>query len=1160
MWRLGGIRMTDEEILTRRTRKKDLVDPQKRVLENLFLEENNVIVSAGAGTGKTTTMVEAVTEAILKEDDHNKNPFEKVLVVTFTVEAARQLKQEVLERLIDHFKKEDCSETRTENIKRQLENESWILTLDKFTRKVLNQEMIEVGIGSIDEVTDDYELRNIKNEVMQEIRNSSNAKLEKAVNVLQNWAPKNQFNRTEDNHWEAAIWNALRDGRQLSMSAEELMEEAWRTFKKDIFLGYNPKDGLEEDEKEEIKDNLTGKNGEIEDGELINIYDEYEGVLHSFEKVLLEAERRYDDKTKSEGKLTYDDVRYHILKHIERDNAGEEFRKNRFDYIFVDEFQDTSHAQCDLLRAFISDKTKVALIGDPRQSIYQWREADPNIFSKMVEKLGGDNSLEKDIEKLGVSGFEKIDLDVNFRSNKSIVELTNNLFGNKNDESLFKQKKFTHDIKLPNNNLKTCEHRKKANEEKDEPSIHLYRSDQSSTGDVAQDWAEKICNILSNIEDYKVLEEVENGNVKQRDAELGDCWILMRSKGKWDYLKEQLTEHNIDYIFVNQKGLFEKSPSVQIIIDILNWIDNPHDFESLARIVRSPLMGLEDKTLRYLASKEFDLDWIEEETPDFIRDRDIDELKELINLREDLRWKREDRKSELIESILQFSAFDVVSLTSTEGRQELGNIRQFQQIIDEWEEEELMSFQDFIDRINFYRDFGAEEAEFNYAPLAEQEERESVKITTVHSSKGLGYPIVFHYNPDRSISYNLLSLSDNDLDVIIKRKKNPSDETFVSIGLNYLESFNEEAYFNEDERRSHSPWAFRDVNAKIESVEDQTKNQVTNIFDEYRIFNQWAEEWRLLYVALTRAEDHVFLPFKESTQERYSWEKIYHEMDNEGLLLDDCNYQEELGIGEIDFNPEEPDLPELDKKGLSNYVPISISVSHLYDLLLCPRRYQYIQLQNVSGPSNCEGVSRPGGIVFGNELHKALETSNLKEEEVNIDLVGQKEDEVREAVEEFYQSEIYDKYNFKSGDLLKEEEISYPINADGHKIILQGKIDCLMKGDDGFIVFDYKTTNPSNKFESEHQKYQLLGYSYLLEKLYPTVGVSKAVILYYNKKQGSWDSREISLELEKLEKEIKNRIPIKLENRGLVKSEEPPCEEGEEGKRYCSEVIRLCKE
>jgi len=1150
--------MTSDTLLTDTSREKNLVIPQEKVLDNLFLYNNNVIVSAGAGTGKTTTMVEAVAEAVLRKNKKHKNPFEKILVVTFTVEAARQLKEETLNRLVQHYEMKEEKSKKINKLKRQVENESWILTLDKFTRRVLNEEMIEAGIGSLDEVTDDFELHNIREKVIREIKEE----YEELTDILQDWAPKHRYNRTENNHWEAAIWNVLRDGRQLAMSAKEVMEEAWRTFEEDLFLNKNPKEGLTEEDRKKISDNLTGPDDSLSEDKLENIYKKYEELLEAFKKVLLEAEKRYDDKTKSEGKLTYDDVRYHIIQHINEDDKGEEFRKNRFDYVFVDEFQDTSHAQCDLLKAFISDETSVALIGDPRQSIYQWREADPNIFSQMVDKLDDGNCLDVKIEKLGVEGFKKIDLDVNFRSNKNIVQLTNNLFGNENNKSLFKRKKFTPDIALPHNNLQACENRKKADEKFDRKSIHLYRSSETSTKGLAKDWAKEISNILSQIDDnkngYEILEEKDNGDIGTREAELGDCWILMRSRSKWQHLKRELNSKNIDYIFVNQKGLFKKSPSIQIIIDILNWIENPHDFESLARIVRSPLLGLEDKTLRYIASEEFKLDWVENKNPDFIEKRDIEELKELINLREDLRWKREDRKSKLVESILQFSAFDVVSLTATEGIQELGNIMQFQQVIDEWEDEQLMSFQEFIERINFYRDFGTDEAEFNFAPLAEQEEKESVKITTVHSAKGLGYPIVFHYNPDSSISYNLLSLADNDLDIIIKRKREKKDETFVSIGLNYLGNFDEGIYFNEDNERN--PFQkFKDANKKINSIDNKSKKEMTNIFDRYRIFNQWSEEWRVFYVALTRAEDHIFLPFRDYPGKRYSWEKIYHKMDDNDLLFQGCKYEDDIEPSERSIDVDELDLPDLEKKTLENYVPTSLSISHLYDLIACPRRYQYIALQKVSGPSDCEGVGRPKGVVFGSELHKAMESSDFKDYEINDNfLKNDLKDEVKKAMEAFYNSYVYQRYKFGSRDTLKEEEFYYPLHINGHKVTLEGKVDCLMKSDDGLVVLDYKTVNPDNKFEKRHQKYQLLGYSYLLENLYPEIGVSKAVLLYYDRKTGNWNDEEVSLELERFEEELRNSLPVELDDEGLRTGNEPPCEE-EPGKEYCSEVIRLCK-
>lgn len=1138
--------MTEERMLTDESREHYLVRPQKEVLEHLFINEHNLIVSAGAGTGKTTTMVEAVTEAVLRENDTENNPFNKILVVTFTVEAARQLKKKIRERIVKHSKSSRLA--NLDDLVRQIENESWILTLDSFTRRVLNEEMIDAGIGSLDEVTDDFELSRIRKGVLQEIKEDSN--FEEDVNTLQGWAPKTWFNRHDNVHWESMIWDALRSGRQLGLSGIELMDQAHRTMKEDLFLGYDPRTDLTEEEKKEIIDNLSWRKEIIQSHKLKDIYSEYEKVLNSFEKILLECEKKYDEISTSAGKLTYDDVRYHIIKHMETDISGEDFRKNRFKYIFVDEFQDTSHAQCDLLKVFISEDTRVVLIGDPRQSIYQWREADPNIFSKMVKTVSCENSTDKVIDKFGVKGFLKVDLDVNFRSNNSIVEIANNLFGENDIDSIFNQDKYCCDIDLPHNNLKTCDDRIKAEENMNGVPLHMYFSDCRWAVDFAEDWAEKICEIISNISVHKIFDKKDDdGNIKFKDALPGDCWILMRSKTKWKYLKDKLNEYNIDYIFVNQKGLFQRSASIQIIIDMLNWIGNPHDFESLARIVRSPLLGVEDRTLRYIASKEFELDWMDKgEIPDFICNRDVKELQELINLREDLRWKREGRKNDLIECILQFSCFDITSISTTEGVQELGNIRQFQQIIDGWEEEQLMSFQEFIDRINYYREVGADEAEFNFAPLAEQEEKDSVKITTVHSSKGLGFPIVFLYNPDRSIS-DALSFAYGGTNLIIKKKKDDSDKVFVSIGFSILDSVNDKLF---------SP-TWTEINSKIDRFSSNSLNNHTNVFDKNTIFDYWAEEWRLFYVALTRAEDHIFLPVKPGTNDRCSWEKIYNERYRDGSLLKGCNFEDDISIRDYDIGVEELTLPDLEKNTIDNYVPLSISVSHLYDLFVCPRRYQYVQLQYVSGPSDCEGVSRPDGMIFGNELHRAMELNEFRTKENNVHSIrDDMQYEVLEAMDSFYESDIYTEYGFDEHKTLDEEEFSCSLDIKGYEVLLEGKVDCLMKTDDGFVVFDYKTVDPDNRFEKDHQKFQIIGYSYLLNELYPEIGVSKAVLLYYDRKVKAWSKEEVPLSLDVFEKYLHYHIPIELDDHGLKKGDTPPCEDGDDGKRYCSDVIRLC--
>jgi len=80
-----------------------------------------------------------------------------------------------------------------------------------------------------------------------------------------------------------------------------------------------------------------------------------------------------------------------------------------------------------------------------------------------------------------------------------------------------------------------------------------------------------------------------------------------------------------------------------------------------------------------------------------------------------------------------------------------------------------------------------------------------------------------------------------------------------------------------------------------------------------------------------------------------------------------------------------------------------------------------------------------------------------------------------------------------------------------------------------------------------------------MEKLYPEIGVSKAVLLYYDRTSGDWSKEEVQIELDTFEEYLTDRIPVELDNHGLKKGENPPCQDGDEGEEYCSDVIRLCK-
>ena len=167
----------------------------------------------------------------------------------------------------------------------------------------------------------------------------------------------------------------------------------------------------------------------------------------------------------------------------------------------------------------------------------------------------------------------------------------------------------------------------------------------------------------------------------------------------------------------------------------------------MTRILRSPVVSLSDKTLRYLASKSFHLvsaynTW---STGLGLPPEDKERIKDLLDFKDDLRWDREGPKAALISKIIAHGRLDSVLLSSEEGVQAQANLWVLGEVVSKWEEEELMSYQDFVERLKALREraYEGNEDDYSRAILADESTTSSVKIMTVHASKGLEFPVVF---------------------------------------------------------------------------------------------------------------------------------------------------------------------------------------------------------------------------------------------------------------------------------------------------------------------------------------------------------------------------------------------------------------------------------
>lgn len=1097
---------------------------QEQVLKEYFNGCGRVVVSAGAGTGKTTLLVEIITESILKlyKEDPKINPFEKILAVTFTIEATRQIKSKIRKRL----EKEIADETQFKNLIRWLENESWILTLDSLTRTLLSEVSMDAGLSSISIVPDEYELNKIKEDIINKIISDTNNF--DNINILNRTFPNEDW-KGGNPGWINVIQEAFEKSRMYCLSAKEFQENCISTFEEILYLGVKPP--FDERVVARIFNNIREHAIDISPKRVENSYKYNKSLLYAFCSILREYERLYDDLSIRNGMMGHDDARYWIVRYSTNKTKDSKYnmewlnaQKNRFLHILVDEFQDTSYAQCELIKHLIGDNTNVFVIGDPKQAIYQWRSAEPEIFIQILNEIP-DNDFSGKIPFLEAPNFRKYELENNYRSHPSLIKMFNDVFGEE-PKSIFKDSFYTGGFYLPHRNL--LANAEIPSRHEDESHVHVYE------GDCTQTIPEILGAIKSSQYKVRVRDKNSEEKIIWRDAELGDCCILMQSSTKWPELRRNLIRNNINYVMIAEKGLF-KRPEISLIIDVLDWFSNPHSKDSLIRILRSPIVGLNDRSLRYLASLDFNLNKAlrDENRPSFFEKESKVLIEDLINLRDDMRWLREGKKTRMVEEIINFSHFDIILLTHSEGGQCSANIYALLDIISFWEEEELLSYTELIDRLKYYREYGTDG--YNMAALADEKDKKSVKIATVHATKGLEFSIVFILHPQLNIvsqwksfnSYKNLFLKDQGKTICMRQISPPGTR-----------SSEWESYF----------YTENGLNGPCSRANPR-------FFDYFNI-QAFSEKWRLCYVALTRTKDHIFINNHSTRNNRFCWQYILNlwikNQDPNNISIVPLSFNNRIIQDEKEGSDFDIKIFETIKHKGTFFVPRVINPSHVYDLIFCPRRYQYAVLQRVHSGESCvfsHSKNLFKELIFGLRVHEGLELRDFSKNSPNLQYseyiksIGLSDKnaakEVEKSVNSLIKSDIFMKYELNKKRSKKEIEILYELRNDSesHKVLMKDKIDLLVENDSEVIIIDYKTSYPQgdsneDEYVKNHYEYQIQSYALALNKGY-NYRINKGIIFYYN--GNTWDEKIINIDVDKIEKEIFNSLKIKVEKGGLEK-------------------------
>ncbi|MBI4090399.1 MAG: ATP-dependent helicase [Candidatus Komeilibacteria bacterium] len=787
--------------------------------------------------------------------------------------------------------------------------------------------------------------------------------------------------------------------------------------------GVYPQQYLEYAENLKLDSDTTGdQDAAGQESKRIN---ELASAYHTYQQLLLEH-----------NALDFGDLINYTLKLFrERPKIRDQYRA-RFKYILVDEFQDTNWAQYELMKILAAPANNLMVVGDDDQSIYKFRGAS---FSNIV------------LFKKEFPTSREIFLTDNYRSGQKILDVAYQFIQRNNPDRL--------EIKLSKGKTKLSKKLKSHSASDGEISLLHFR-----TGDD---------------EVRGVIEQIEKLRGTHKDFSWNDVAILVRANDQAQRFVRYFRSLHVPHQFMAAKGLYSQEV-ILVILSYLKLLDNYHESEALYKVLSLPVWGLANEDLihlNHLASKKSWSLWhaIQNYHGDLkLSEAGVKAIEKFLGLvAEHTKLAKKIDPSVLIYRFLEDSGYlEVLTLEDNlTTREQLLYLNQFYKKVRTWEEEHLGGgVKEFIDFINLELESG----ELGTLEQDIEEGPEQIKLSTIHSAKGLEYRFVF------------------------------------VIGVVHL----------------RFPTRERKEAIEIPSV------LIKDVLPEGDAHLQ--EERRLMYVALTRAKEKVFITYAND----------YGTI----TLKKPSRFIEELGfptdIEARDVNAEIV-LPETKESGVVKYaLPAKFSYTQIKAFATCPKQYYYAHVIKI--PSAGRAV-----FSFGKVIHATLEKFfQLVKERGSViqgDLFGSKKAAAKKApvsekellglyeqlwVEDwFFNEEEKKKYYERGRTMLKEfyaslgdtipvpVALEQPFTIKVGDVSFKGVIDRIdevrLEAEPAWKLIDYKTGKPPKDGKlSFADKEQLLIYQLAAKEVFGKKVA--ALVLYFLNTQQQFEFLGTDKELEKI--------------------------------------------
>lgn len=1008
--------------------------------EAIYTSGKNIIVSAGAGSGKTAVLSERVLHKI-EEGTH----VNELLILTFTRAAADEMKDRIRKKI-----------SGKEELKKELTllNSSYITTFDSFALSVVKKYHYLLNITDNINITDESIVKIQNKKILDEIfeRSYKNIRFQELIkkyciktdkvlkenilsialkidgfidpfgfidNVYNNFFNENNVDNLLKTY--ESIINDLKKTIELEIEnmslyfdsdyIEKVNDAVYNILNADIDelhlystvkLPTVPRGSSEEAKasKDSLKkacDKLLsyGNYGTINDikNDIYSTKDTVLTILDIIKEFLLEIE-----KYKKENDIyTFNDISKLSIKILkENENIREEL-KSSFKEIMIDEYQDTNDVQ-ETFIGMISNNN-VYMVGDIKQSIYRFRGSNPEIFKEKY------SNYSKDI------GGYKIDLIKNFRSRSEVLDNINKIFCLIMDYNLGSAEySVSHQMVYGNTAYDT----EKVNGFNYNFRVLEYLNKQKESGfsDIEVEIftiAKDIKNKLDN--NFQVFDK-EDG--KLRNATYNDFVIILDRSKYFDDFKKIFEYFDIP-LTILKDGKLNSTTDILLIKNLVDFIikikedvydiDFKYDFISIAR------------SFLYEYSDEYIFDIV---TNNKIKETTI--YNDLSTL--------SDKLNSYTSSLLFNDILDVTNFynkLNKVGDYEEVNVRL--KTINSLSSSlsslglSIMDFRDYL------TDIIENDEDIKYATYTK--EGNSVKILTIHKSKGLEYPICYFADLDHE--FNTSELKDK---FIVDKK----------YGLI--------------------------VPSNLEEIDNSLLKEMYK-YDFNR--EEVSEKIRLFYVALTRAREQmiIVLPDKETRT---------LEKNNDGVIEE---------IRRLSFNKLSSFIYGIKNYLYSYFEQIDIEKLGLTKNYLYPKKIVQETLNNIKDNINVEEINIENEVVeekhfsketnkiitkeendlmkFGTKVHEMFELLDFR----NIDLSLVDNKFIRNKVEKFLSNDLLK--NISNANIYKEYEFIY--NKDNNEY--HGIIDLMLEYDNHIDIIDYKLKGITD----ENYIKQLNGYKEYIEKI-----------------------------------------------------------------------------